>query len=161
MKKLTLNISISAPRKKVWEVLWNEQTYTQWKAPFCKGSYEVSDWQEQSKILFLSPGDEGMYSIIEKKIVNEFMSFKHLGMVKDGIELPPTEETQQWAGALENYRRTEEGANTLLELGMDVGIGNGEEGWRRRDCLLCSEKRKGVASLYLINNGLFFEYFTS
>lgn len=61
-----------------------------------------------------------MYRIIEKKIVNEYMSFKHLGMVKDGIELPPTEETKQWAGALENYRLTEDGTNTLQEMEMDV-----------------------------------------
>lgn len=55
---------------------------------FSPGSKSVSDWNEGSKILFGNENNDGMHSIIAKKIDTEIMHFKHLGMVKNGIELP-------------------------------------------------------------------------
>jgi hypothetical protein len=38
-----------------------------------------------SKVLFLGPSGDGMFSVIDKKVfVYKEMSFKHLGVVKDG-----------------------------------------------------------------------------
>ena len=48
------------------------------------------------------------------------MSFKHLGMVKNGVEDLDSEQIKEWAGALENYRlKTLEG-KTELVVDMDM-----------------------------------------
>lgn len=75
MKKFDFLIEIKAPKIKVWNVLWDDATYRKWTATFSEGSQALSEWREGSKVLFLSPGGEGMFSIIHKKIPNEFMSF--------------------------------------------------------------------------------------
>jgi len=49
---LHIEIDINATKEKVWDILWNDATYTQWTSIFCEGSHAVSDWKEGSKILF-------------------------------------------------------------------------------------------------------------
>src|SRR6187402_437325 len=112
MKTLEFKIEIEAPKEKVWKVLWDDETYRQWTAPFCEGSYAVSDWNEGSKIHFMSPNGEGMNSIIESKIPNEYMAFKHIGELKNFEELPIDSKTQEWSGAMETYRLTENNIGT-------------------------------------------------
>ncbi|MBC8045460.1 MAG: SRPBCC domain-containing protein [Fimbriimonadaceae bacterium] len=120
MQKENFSITINAPKEKVWKVLWDDDTYRKWTGVFSEGSYAESDWKEGSKIKFLSPKGEGMYSVINKKIGNEFMSFKHLGVVKDGIEQPLDEETKKWSGAMEEYTLREENGITNLDVEMDI-----------------------------------------
>ena len=120
MKKLNFSIEIKAPKEKVWRILWDDITYRKWTGAFSEGSYAVSDWEEGSKILFLSPNGEGMFSTIAKKIPNEFMSFKHLGTVKAGVEQPETDETKSWSGSTENYKLEGNDGVTKLAVDMDV-----------------------------------------
>jgi uncharacterized protein YndB with AHSA1/START domain len=120
MKKLNLTTEINSPKEKVWNVLWNDSTYRQWTSAFSEGSHAVSDWKEGSKVLFLSPEGEGMFSMIHKLIPNEQMSFKHLGTVMGGVEQPEIEGTKQWSGAMENYFLKEKDGVTELNLTMDI-----------------------------------------
>ena len=124
MKKLSFTIQINAPREKVWKVLWDDASYRKWTAVFSEGSHAVTDWQEGSKVLFLSPSGEGMFSRIAKSVPNQLMSFEHLGMVKDGVEQPETEETKGWAGAMENYTLEEKDGGTALTVTMDMMEGH-------------------------------------
>src|SRR6187402_2241939 len=85
METLKFNTSIKASREKVWQVLWNDETYRKWTAVFGEGSHAESDWNEGSEILFLGAGgSDGMFSVIETKIPNEQMIFRHLGEIKNG-----------------------------------------------------------------------------
>ncbi len=120
MKKAIFSIKINAPKLKVWEALWKDRNYREWTSAFTEGSYAVSDWEEGSKILFLAPDGGGMYSEIEKLVPNEYMSFKHLGEVKDGKELPADETTSSWYGAHENYRLTETGGVTEVQVEVEI-----------------------------------------
>ena len=61
-----------------------------------------------------------MVSVIAKKIPNEFMSFKHLGEVKDGVEDTSSERVSQWAGALENYSLNTVNGKTELTVDMNI-----------------------------------------
>jgi len=106
---------INARPERVWQILWNDRTYRQWTAVFYEGSYAESDWQEGSKVLFLSPGGEGMVSRIARLIPNEYMSFEHLGFVKDGVEDYDAAREQGWAGGKENYTlRAKDGGTELV-----------------------------------------------
>jgi uncharacterized protein YndB with AHSA1/START domain len=120
MKRTQFSTNIDAPREKVWNVLWNDATYRQWTSVFCEGSYADTDWKEGSKALFLGPGGDGMFSTIAKSIPNEFMSIRHLGEIKNGIEQPIDEKTSQWSGAMENYTLSGDDGSTTLTVDIDV-----------------------------------------
>lgn len=120
MEKLHFSTDINAPKHKVWSTLWDEETYTQWTSVFCEGSKAITDWNEGSKVLFLDGKGSGMVSKIESKKPDEFMSFKHLGEVKDNVEDTTSDKVKSWAGALENYFLKEDNGVTKLTVEMDV-----------------------------------------
>jgi uncharacterized protein YndB with AHSA1/START domain len=120
MEKQQFNISINAPREKVWSLLWSNDTYPEWTSVFSEGSRAETDWKEGSKVLFLGADNQGMVSTIAAKKNNEFMSFKHLGMVKDGVEITDDEKVKSWAGATENYTLKTVNGKTELTVDMDM-----------------------------------------
>ncbi|HUS03864.1 MAG TPA: hypothetical protein VMY77_19120, partial [Chitinophagaceae bacterium] len=70
--------------------------------------------------LFLDGKGSGMVSKIESKKQNEFMSFKHLGEVKDGVEDTTSEKVKPWSGVMESYSLKETGGITTLTVDMDI-----------------------------------------
>ncbi|MBI2019869.1 SRPBCC domain-containing protein [Candidatus Daviesbacteria bacterium] len=117
MQKLSFSIEINAPAEKVWNILWEDATFTDWTSVFAEGSYAVSDWKEGSKIQFIDPNENaGMSSVIEKLVPNQFMSFRHITEIKDGQEQPPKE----WSGAHENYTLEENEGITKLTVDLDT-----------------------------------------
>ena len=120
MEKKQFKIEIAAPKEKVWKVLWGDTTYPAWTSAFAEGSRAETNWEEGSKVLFLDGKGQGMVSTIAKKIPNEFMSFKHLGTVKDGVEDFESEQTKEWSGALENYLLKTVNGKTELVVDMDI-----------------------------------------
>lgn len=121
MKKLSYKISIDAPREKVWESLWNKETYAAWTSPFGEGSaIVIKDWNEGGRVYFTAANGHGMYSDIVKMTENDYISFKHLGEVKDGKELPIDEKSREWSGWMENYTLTELNGKTELLVEVDM-----------------------------------------
>ena len=121
MEKINFAISINAPKEKVWNVLWDDSSYRKWTSVFSEGSYAVTDnWKENSKVLFLDGQGSGMVSKVAVNKPNEYMSFKHLGEVKDGVEDTSSEKVKGWSGAMENYTLKEEGGKTELKVEMDI-----------------------------------------
>jgi hypothetical protein len=120
MEKLHFKTSIDAPREKVWEVLWGDLTYPIWTSVFAEGSNVETDWKEGSKVLFGDGKGRGMVSTIAKKTSNEFMSFKHLGTINNGVEDVNSEQTKEWAGSMENY--TLKTINGKTELSIDIDV---------------------------------------
>jgi hypothetical protein len=121
MQKQTFHISINAPRERVWEVLWNKDTYRQWTSAFAEGStVETDGWAKGSKVLFLDGKGSGMVSVVAENIPDQFMSFKHLGAVKNRVEDTASEKVSSWSGALENYTLSGSGGVTELKIEMDM-----------------------------------------
>jgi hypothetical protein len=85
-----------------------------------EGSRAETDWKKGSKVLFLSGSNEGMVSRIEENIPNEFMSFKHLGVVNNGVEDMNSEKAKEWSGSLESYTLKTVNGKTELTLDMDI-----------------------------------------
>ena len=116
MTRLHYSVDIDAPRERVWTVLWDDKTYRDWTSAFMEGSHAVSDWKEGSKIQFLDPNNNGMVAIIEKKVANERMVFRHLAEIKEGKEQPEA----SWAGAHEEYTLKDNGrGGTTLIVDSD------------------------------------------
>jgi len=115
MQKLYFSIDIKAQREKVWKVLWEDATYRDWTSVFAEGSHAKSDWKEGGRIEFLDPSGDGMIAVIDKLVPNEFMSFKHLGEIREGKEQP----WDEGAGGMENYTLKENGEYTALTVDLD------------------------------------------
>lgn len=121
MQKLKFNTIIQAPKERVWDVLWSNASYRKWTSAFAEGSYAKTDnWKEGSKVLFLDSEGNGMVSMVAKNKPNEFMSFKHLGEIKDGVEDTTSDAVKAWSGSMENYTLKQENGTTTLEIEMDI-----------------------------------------
>lgn len=120
MEKLSFVTTINATKEKVWNTLWDDTTYRKWTSIFSPSSYAETDWNEGSKVLFLDADRSGMVSKIETKKPNEFMSFQHLGEVKNGVEDTESDKVKGWAGAHENYTLKEMGGSTELSVEVDL-----------------------------------------
>jgi len=101
-------------------VLWGDATYPQWTAAFAEGSQVETDWKKGSKVLFTDGKGEGMVSVIDDARPNEFMSFKHLGMLKNGVEDLESAKKEGWSGALENYTLKTVKGKTELTVDQDI-----------------------------------------
>lgn len=120
MERKQFKTTIDAPRERVWEVLWGEQTYPQWTSPFAEGSHAKSDWKKGSRVLFLDGKGQGMVSEIADKVPNEFMSFRHLGVIQDGKEEFETAKEKGWSGAMENYTLKTVNGKTEITIDQDI-----------------------------------------
>ena len=120
MEKLNFKTVINATPEKIWNVLWNDETYRKWTSAFSEGSYAETDWKQGSKVLFLDGNGQGMVSRIAENRPNEYMSIEHLGEVKDGVEDTTSDRVKQWAGAHENYSLKKVNGKTELSIDMDI-----------------------------------------
>ncbi|MEI2738407.1 MAG: SRPBCC domain-containing protein [Chitinophagaceae bacterium] len=121
MQKINFSTSINASKEKVWEILWNPDSYKAWTSAFTEGSYAKTDnWKEGTKVLFLNPEGSGMVSMVAVNKPNEYMSFKHLGEVKEGVEDTSSDSVKVWAGSTENYTLKDENGTSILSVDMDI-----------------------------------------
>jgi len=121
INRLQFSIDIDAEKTKIWNALWNENSYRDWASVFFEGSYAITDnWKEGSKVLFLAPDQSGIYSIIETHIPNKTIRFKHIGNVLNGKEQPIDDETKTWSGATETYTLTKGTENYTLTVEIDI-----------------------------------------
>lgn len=114
-------ITIDASREKVWTSLFDDKNYREWTAAFAPGSWADTDWKKGSKAFFMDEHKDGMSSIIEDSVPNEFMSIKHIGGVVKGVEQLNRPEDEAWRGAHENYTLKENNGKTdlIIDLEMD------------------------------------------
>jgi predicted 3-demethylubiquinone-9 3-methyltransferase (glyoxalase superfamily)/uncharacterized protein YndB with AHSA1/START domain len=117
MQKINFSVAINATPECVWQILWDDHSYRGWTSIFQEGSYAESDWQEGSKVLFLDGQGKGMVSTIARLVPQEVMSFKHLGVIKDGAEDFSTD----FGEAYETYflKKTADGTELVVELDSD------------------------------------------
>jgi hypothetical protein len=122
LNRLVYSINIKADQNKIWNILWNENSYKNWANVFFEGSYIVADdYEVGSTVLFLDPDQNGIYSNIIEHIPNLTILFKHNGAVQKGEKQAIDEESKKWSGALERYTVTNENIGiSKLTIKIDV-----------------------------------------
>lgn len=120
MKKLHFSRRIDAPREKVWDALLGAESFKAWTAPFMEGSYYDGSWNKGDRIRFLAPDGSGMSSVIAENRPHEFISIKHLGEVKNGVDDFDSESVRRWAPAFENYTLKDVDGTTEVIVDIDV-----------------------------------------
>lgn len=120
-------INIGANVEKVFKIMLDNKTYSEWTSVFNPSSHFTGSWEKGSKILFLGTDHDGttggMVSRIRQNIPDRFVSIEHLGIVQNGEEILTGPKVNQWAGALENYTFTDNNGGTLLKIDLDVDHG--------------------------------------
>lgn len=121
-KKMQFATVIQAPRERVWELMLAPDTYREWTAPFMEGSYYEGSWEPGSRIRFLGPGgQEGMVAEVAENRRGEFVSLKHIGEIKNGVEDFDSPSVKAWTPAYENYRFIDKGNGaTEVQIEMDT-----------------------------------------
>lgn len=127
MKRTQYKIDIKAPAATVYKTmlgLEDKSTYEAWTAEFNPSSTYEGSWDKGSKILFVGVGEDGqrggMVSEIAENIPNQFVSIRHLGIVKGDTEITSGEEVENWIGAMENYSFEENNGMTTLTVDIDM-----------------------------------------
>jgi hypothetical protein len=114
------SISIAAPKEKVWRTMLEQETYRKWTDEFAAGSYYEGSWEQGKKILFLEPEGCGMSSVIAESKPYSFVSIKHLGYVRNGVEDTESPEIKAWAPAFENYTFDEKDGITEVQVDLST-----------------------------------------
>ncbi|KFE98020.1 ATPase [Chryseobacterium formosense] len=128
METLSYEIIINAPKQKIWDVLWGNDTYSEWTKFFNPKSASImkSDWQVGGKTYFTNAEGEGMVSTIDSLEKPDQIIFKHLGMVdKEGNEDTESMEVKQWSGCYEKYILIDFDGKTKLHAEVQT-----EKDWR-------------------------------
>ena len=120
MKKLHFDIEINAPSHRVYNTMIGDKTFREWATAFGVGCYFEGSWNTNDKIKFLAPEGGGMLSEIAMNKPNEYISIRHLGMIKNGIEDTQSDAVKSWAPAYENYTLLEIGEKTQVKIDMDI-----------------------------------------
>lgn len=113
-------IMIKAPVQKVWDTMLGQESYKEWTSIFEPTSYYDGSWEKGSKIKFLGASGDGMLSEIAENIPYQFVSIKHLGEIKNGIEDTTSESVVAWMPAFENYSFSSQDGETQLVIDMEM-----------------------------------------
>lgn len=117
MEKMKFSIDIEAPRKRVWEVLWDDKTLRDWAGIVDPGTYMLGELKEGNEVQFISAEGYGVTSLVAKLIPNVYVLFKHRADTKDRGS---NKRDDQWTGGSESYTLTEDGSITTLVMVFDV-----------------------------------------
>lgn len=120
MRKLRFCTFIRAPRQQVWQAMLHSPTYEQWTSAFCEGSTYEGSWDAGQRIRFLTPSGHGMFSEIAEHRPGEFVSIRHLGEIRNGVEDVTPAEPSSWSQAYETYTYTEADGGTQLQVDVDT-----------------------------------------
>jgi hypothetical protein len=121
MKTLSYQIQIKATPEKIWEKMWLPENYSIWTKAFCAGNYyKTASFTEGSAIHLLTPDGHGMYSVLETIIEHKYLAFKHIGDIINFEEIPISQQSESWSGAMETYTLDQKDNEVLLTVKVDT-----------------------------------------
>lgn len=119
MKEMQFRVEIHASKEKVWNTLWQDETFRQWAGIIDPGTHMVGDLKEGGEVQFISANGYGVTSLVEKLMTNDFLLLRHHA---DTQEDGKQEREKEWTGGQESYKLTEEGGVTALTVASDVPL---------------------------------------
>ncbi len=114
---MQFSIDIKAAKIKVWDTLWQDETFRQWAGIIDPGTHMTGDLSEGNEVQFISGNGYGVTSLVEKLTPGEFLLLRHHA---DTQEEGKREREKQWTGGKESYRLTEKDGTTTLTATFDV-----------------------------------------
>lgn len=111
-------VEINASKEKVWNTLWQGDTFRDWAGLIDPGTYMKGELKEGNTVEYISAENGyGVTSFVDKLVENECLLLKHEADTKEsGTE----EREKEWTGGEESYELTETGGVTTLTTVFDV-----------------------------------------
>lgn len=133
MEHLEYKVVISAPAKKVWDTMLQEETYRQWVAKSWPNSYYEGKWAKGEKVRFIGPDGAGtLAEIVEFKPYEKVLA-RHIAVLgQGGVEDRTSEVAKGWIGITEAYRFDERQGETTVTVSIETTSewrGMFDEGW--------------------------------
>lgn len=120
MKEMQFQVEINAPKDRVWDTLWQDETLRQWASIIDPGTYMVGELKEGNEVQFISSENGyGVTSLVEKLTPGEFLLLRHHA---DTQEDGKRERAQEWTGGEESYKLAEKDGITTLVAAFDVPL---------------------------------------
>ncbi|NWJ48714.1 MAG: hypothetical protein HXX08_22875 [Chloroflexi bacterium] len=118
MKEIQFTLEINATKDRVWNTLWQDETFREWASIIDPETYMVGDLKEGNEIQFISAANGyGVTSLVEKLVLGEFLLLRHL---VDTQEVGQQEREKQWTGGEESYSLAQKDGITTLTVAFDV-----------------------------------------
>lgn len=117
MKELQFTIDITTPKEKVWNTLWQDETFRQWADIIDPGTHLVGELAKGNEVQFISGNGYGVTSLVAELTPNEFLLFKHQA---DTQNSGAQEREKEWTGGKESYALTEQDGITSLTATFNV-----------------------------------------
>lgn len=115
---MQFSIDINATKEKVWNTLWQDETFRQWASIIDPGTYMVGTLKESEEVQFISAENGyGVTSLVEKIVPNEFLLLRHQADTQDTGQ---KERKNEWTGAAESYALIEKDGITTLAVAFGV-----------------------------------------
>lgn len=115
MKTMRFSLQIDVPRQRVWQVLWDETTFSDWTSPFADGARLETDWRQGGRFEYTeAQSDTASYGEIERLEPERRVIFQKLGETRAGADRP-----------LERPRREEyrlDGADGATKLSLQIEV---------------------------------------
>ena len=120
MSRLQFSVRVDAPVEKVFAFMLDPIGYRKWTSAFDENSYFEGSWEQGEKIWFLGAPGCGLVAEIAENQRNEFVSIRHLGVVREGVEDPESLTARIAAPQFENYVFEAMGGGALVRIEMDM-----------------------------------------
>lgn len=117
MNEMQFQTEIHAPKEKVWDTLWQDETLRQWADIIDPGTYMKGELKEGNQVEFISGNGYGVTSLVEKLTPNEFLLLRHSADTQDEGK---RERKNEWTGGTESYKLVENNGITVLTIVFDV-----------------------------------------
>lgn len=118
MKEMQFSVDIHAPKAKVWNTLWQDETFREWAGIIDPGTYMVGELKEGNEVQYISSENGyGVTSKVEKLIEGEFLLLSHRADTQDSGKL---EREKEWTGGEERYTLSEKDGTTTLSVAFEV-----------------------------------------
>jgi uncharacterized protein YndB with AHSA1/START domain len=119
MKEMQFSIEINATKEKVWNTLWQDETFREWAGIIDPGTHMVGDLKEGNEVQYISGNGYGVTSLVEKLVPGEFLLLRHQADTQDAGK---RERDKEWTGGNESYTLTEKAGTTTLTAVFDVPL---------------------------------------
>lgn len=121
MEHLEYKVVISAPAKKVWETMLQEETYRQWTAKSWPDAFYKGKWEKGEKIRFIGPDGSGTLAEIVEMKPYESVLARHIAVLNPGgVEDRTSEVAKGWIGITEGYQFAEHLGKTTLTVSIET-----------------------------------------
>lgn len=118
MKDMHYSVAINASRAKVWDTLWQDETFPEWAGLIDPGTYMVGELKEGNEVQYISAENGyGVTSLVDQLVEGEYLLLKHQADTQDNGE---NEREKEWTGGEESYRLTEHDGITTLAVAFGV-----------------------------------------